>query len=119
RGVVSALGRQVNSADGSALLDMIQTDAALVAGSSGGALVDLDGEVVGLCTEINVAPSASNGASNTQVSYLGFATPIDIAHRIAEELIDTGRAEHVWLGIGGGDVDPVQAGNLAIDGGAL
>ena len=119
RGVVSGVGRQVSSADGAELLDMVQTDTAIVAGSSGGALVDLSGAVVGLCTEINFDGTAAAGSATPQVSFLGFATPIDIAHRIAEELIATGRARHVWLGIGGLDLDPVQADKLSIDGGAL
>jgi S1-C subfamily serine protease len=127
RGVVSALGRQVTSADGSELLDMIQTDAAIAAGSAGGALVDLSGAVIGLCTETAAAAAAAgdknstgNGtASAPQATFLNFATPIDIAHRIAEELITTGHAKHVWLGISGTDVDPIQADKLDIDGGAL
>ncbi len=119
RGVVSALGRQVNSADGSLLLDMIQTDAAVMAGSSGGALVDLNGAVVGLCTEITAGAVGPSNTTPTQVSFLGFATPIDIAHRIAEELIDFGKAKHVWLGISGIDLDPTAAEKLNVDGGAL
>jgi S1-C subfamily serine protease len=119
RGVVSALGRSVNSADGAALLDMIQTDAAVVDGSSGGALVDLNGEVVGLCTDISLGGATPTTVPVMQESFLGFATPIDIAHQIAEELIETGRARHVWLGILGADLDPVRADTLNLDGGAL
>jgi putative serine protease PepD len=117
RGVVSGLGRQLTTADGE-LLDMIQTDAATIAGTSGGALVDLTGAVVGVCTEITASITGSDGGSGSS-KLADFATPIDIAHRIAEELVDTGHASHVWLGIGGTDVGPAQADQLSIDGGAL
>jgi S1-C subfamily serine protease len=119
RGVVSALGGRVSSADGSTLLDMIQTDAAIAASASGGALVDLSGAVVGLCTATAAGMSDPNRAAGNSVPNLGFATPIDIAHHIAEELITTHHAEHVWLGITGADLEPAQADKQDLDGGAM
>jgi S1-C subfamily serine protease len=110
RGVVSALGSQVVAHDGSSLLDMIQTDATIAEGSSGGALVDLSGMVVGITTVVTV--------TGTGTERLGFATPIDTARRIADELVATGHATHVWLGIGGGDLDPAAALVLGVNGGA-
>ncbi|MGH2684101.1 MAG: S1C family serine protease, partial [Actinomycetota bacterium] len=50
---------------------------------------------------------------------LGFATPIDIAREVAEDLITDGKVQHVWLGIQGQDVDADTAAALGIDGGAL
>jgi putative serine protease PepD len=94
-GVVSALGRQVSGRDKPPLLDMIQTDAPIAPGSSGGALLDSDGAVIGITTAIAVTDVGAEG--------LGFATPIDIARDVAEQLITTGKVVHVWLGIEGED----------------
>ncbi len=94
-GVVSALGRQVDSREGPPLLDMIQTDAPIAPGSSGGALLDSTGSVIGITTAIAVSDVGAEG--------LGFATPIDIARDVAEQLITTGKVVHVWLGIEGED----------------
>ncbi|HUS62073.1 MAG TPA: trypsin-like peptidase domain-containing protein, partial [Acidimicrobiales bacterium] len=111
-GVVSALHRQVrSSAGGPALVDMVQTDAPISPGSSGGALLDDNGAVIGITT---VAASGDGGADG-----LGFATPIDLARSVAEELMATGKVVHVWLGIEGSDLDGATAGELSIDGGAM
>ena len=108
-GVVSALGRRVDG-DGETLHDMIQTDAPIAPGSSGGALLDRSGAVIGITTAIAVSDVGAEG--------LGFATPIDIAREVADDLIATGRVQHVWLGIQGQDVDAETAEELGIDGGA-
>lgn len=108
-GVLSALGRFID-ADDHRLYDMIQTDAAISPGSSGGALLDRGGNVIGITTAIAVSDAGAEG--------LGFATPIDIAHAVAEELISTGKATHVWLGVEGSDVDQERAEELGIAGGA-
>ena len=107
-GVVSALGRQVDATNGSRLLDMIQTDAPIAPGSSGGALVDDDGDVIGITTAVAVGDGGP-----------GFATPIDIAHDVGEQLITTGKVTHVWLGVEGEDADDDLAGQLGITGGAV
>jgi S1-C subfamily serine protease len=109
-GVVSALGREVASQDGPPLLDMIQTDAAIAPGSSGGALLDMRGTVIGITTAIAVSQVGSEG--------LGFAVPIDLAVRIATQLIDHGRAVHVWLGIEGRNLDAADAVDAGLRGGA-
>jgi S1-C subfamily serine protease len=109
-GVVSAIGRQVNSKDGS-LLDMIQTDAPIAPGSSGGALVDGAGAVIGITTAMAVSDVGAEG--------LGFATPIDIARDVADQLITTGRVVHVWLGIDGEDLDRNRADAMGVTGGAV
>ncbi|MDQ6909895.1 MAG: S1C family serine protease, partial [Actinomycetota bacterium] len=110
-GVVSALHRQVKSrADGPSLVDMVQTDAPISPGSSGGALLDNDGAVVGITT-IAATDSGAEG--------LGFATPIDLARSVAEEMVNTGTVVHVWLGVEGSDVDGATAGDLNLDGGAM
>ena len=103
-GVISALNRPVFTVvDGNnplAAFEAIQTDAALNPGSSGGALVDMNGRLIGL----NSAMATLGGfrdSGNTQTGSigLGFAIPVDHAERIASELIATGRASHAWLGV--------------------
>jgi S1-C subfamily serine protease len=109
-GVVSALHRRLDTRAGPPLLDMIQTDAPISPGSSGGALLDANGAVIGLTTAV----ATSDGAQG-----LGFATPIDVARSSADQLIAGGKVVHVWLGIEGTDVDPTTAKDLSIEGGAL
>ena len=110
-GVVSALGREVDGPDGAALLDMIQTDAAIAPGSSGGALLDMRGTVIGITTAIAVSEVGAEG--------LGFAVPIDVAVRIGSQIISGGRAVHVWLGIEGRDLDVADAADAGLRGGAV
>jgi putative serine protease PepD len=102
-GIVSALNRPVfGAADCNtqfAAFDAIQTDAALNPGNSGGALVDINGKLIGM----NSATASLGGLgddANTQSSSIGigFAIPVDHAARIASELIATGTASHAWLG---------------------
>jgi S1-C subfamily serine protease len=93
------------------LFDMIQTDAPISPGSSGGALLDGRGRVIGITTAIAVSDVGPEG--------LGFATPIDVARSVADELIATGRATHAWIGIEGTDLDGATALDLDLDGGAV
>jgi serine protease Do len=90
-------GRLVRS-----LVDLIQTDAAISPGSSGGALVDRDGEIIG----INVAylPPGETGAVN-----IGFAIPSDTAVSVADQLIETGEVSSAYLGVGTTDLSPEDA----------
>jgi S1-C subfamily serine protease len=92
------------------MVDMVETDAPISAGSSGGALVDDGGAVVAITT-VPAVDSGNNG--------LGFAIPIDTARTLAEEIISTGKVTHVWLGVEGSDLDGAQAGDLNLDGGAM
>ena len=111
-GIVSSLNRNVPG-QGSALINLIQTDAAINPGNSGGALADGDGQIIGINTAI-LSPSGANDG-------IGFAIPITTALPIAEQLIDQGFAEHAQLGIQGQDVDPEAADlyGLGVDNGAL
>ncbi len=99
-GIVSAVGRdfppELTGGDDQArqaLSDLIQTDAAISPGNSGGALVDRNGNIIG----INVAylPPSETGAVN-----LGFAVPADTAVSIADQLIETGEVNIPYLGVG-------------------
>jgi serine protease Do len=95
-GVISGLGREVSAQytggrQEDALVDLIQTDAAVSPGSSGGALANRAGEVIG----INVAYlPAQTGAES-----IGFAIPSDTAASVADQLIANGRAVHPYLGV--------------------
>jgi putative serine protease PepD len=102
-GVVSALNRPVfgmaNGTNQRTAYDAIQTDAALNPGNSGGALVDMNGRLVGM----NSAMASMGGLGSVVRTPsgsigIGFAIPIDNAARIANELIATGTASHAWLG---------------------
>ncbi len=107
-GVISAVGRRIEGPDGETLHGMIQTDAPIAPGSSGGALVDASGSVIGITTAVAVEP---NGR-------FGFATPIDLARRVADQLLDHGHMVHGWLGVEGADLTSEQARQLGVLGGA-
>ncbi len=92
-GVISALGREVQTGPDTILYGMIQTDAPITSGSSGGSLVDETGALLGITTAV--------GVSNIGVEGIGFATPVEIVERITTELIATGSVSHGLLGIGG------------------
>lgn len=92
-GIVSGLHRAIPSGGTTpALVDLIQTDAPISPGNSGGALVDANGEVIG----INVAyiPPQTSGAVS-----IGFAIPAQTAVSVVQQLLDTGRVERAFLGI--------------------
>ncbi|MCA1832949.1 MAG: trypsin-like peptidase domain-containing protein [Actinobacteria bacterium] len=95
-GVISALHRNIDLGQGEHLTDAIQTDAPINPGNSGGVLADARGEVVGINTAIL-------GGGNGNVG-VGFAIPIDIARRDAEQIIATGHAERPFLGISGENI---------------
>jgi putative serine protease PepD len=89
---------QQNSGEGSIAINVIQTDAAINPGNSGGALVNSKGEIIG----VNVAiASAGSGTSTSQSGNIGvgFSIPINNAKRVAQEIIDNGKASHGQLGV--------------------
>ena len=99
-GIVSALNRPVRAAQGggqSSLMDGIQTDAAINPGNSGGPLVDMNGHLIGMNS---VIASLSQGESGEAGSIgLGFAIPSNFARRVAEQLINEGKARQPMLGV--------------------
>jgi serine protease Do len=120
-GVISGIGREFpaeftggDPAATSALTDLIQTDAAISPGNSGGALADRDGEIIG----INVAylPPSETGAVN-----IGFAIPSDTVISVADQLIETGEVSSAYLGVGTTDLSPEDAERfgLPVESGAI
>jgi len=89
-GIVSSLHRDINSLGFSdKRLDLIQTDAAINPGNSGGPLIDAAGQVIGINTLVRSGPGAG----------LGFAIPINLAKRVADQLADGGQVVHPYLGL--------------------
>jgi serine protease Do len=111
-GIVSALGRRGPPGQG-ALTDYIQTDAAINEGNSGGALVNLNGEVIGINTWI-AAPNGGNIG-------LGFAIPINNARPAIDQFITKGKVQYGWLGVQIADIQdagtyPSFAADLKVQG---
>ena len=90
-GVVSALGRVIESPDQRFIGEIIQTDAAINPGNSGGPLLDLSGRVIGVNTAIFSPSQASAG--------IGFAVPVDTVRRVIPALVERGYFPHPWLGV--------------------
>ncbi len=98
-GIVSQKGRSVGLLP---LEDFIQTDAPINPGNSGGPLVDMDGRVVGVNAVIQTSGAAPGNIG------IGFAVPINLARRVAEAIIRTGRFERPWLGISMDELPPSE-----------
>ncbi len=92
RGIISALGRKMDGVGGVKINDMIQTDAAINQGNSGGPLIDSMGRVIGMNTMIVSRSGSSAG--------LGFAVPINTVKRIVPQLIAHGKVIRPGLGVG-------------------
>jgi S1-C subfamily serine protease len=90
-GVISALGRIIESPDGRFIGEAIQTDAAINPGNSGGPLLDLRGRLIGVNSQIISPDRASVG--------IGFAVPANTVRRVVPQLIAHGRYPHPWLGV--------------------
>ncbi len=90
-GVVSALHRDMTSPNGFAIADSIQTDAAINHGNSGGPLLDGSGRVIGVTTQIKSDSGGNEG--------VGFAVPSNTLHSVVSQILQTGRAEHAYLGV--------------------
>ena len=114
-GIVSAVGREISSPDDTPIEGAIQTDAAINHGNSGGPLLDLRGEVIGITSQIQ-----SEGGGNDGV---GFAVPSNTVKSIASQLISNGKAEHALLGVTPADtangvrIATVKSGSAADDAG--
>lgn len=115
QGIVSGLGRQLPAATGSSYpsVDLMQTDAAISPGNSGGALINARGEVVGI-NEAYIPPQ-------TGAVSLGFAIPAATVIDSADQLLATGQVEHAFLGVSVTQLTPdlARALGLAEDSGVL
>ena len=113
-GIVSALQRQIKAPNGFTIDNVIQTDAAINPGNSGGPLIDANGQVIGINSQIE----SPNGGGNVGI---GFAVPIDTVRQVANQLLQGGSVQHAYLGISGTDLTPemAQVLNLPVQSGAL
>jgi serine protease DegS len=105
-GVVSALGREIDSITRRKIRDVIQTDAAINPGNSGGALINADGALVGINTAIFSRSGGSQG--------VGFAIPTRLAHSILDDLVTQGRVIRGWLGIEAQEITPELAASFGL-----
>ena len=113
-GIVSALQRQIKAPNGFTINNVIQTDAAINPGNSGGPLLDANGRVIGINSQIE----SPGGGGNVGV---GFAVPINTARQVVQQLLTNGSVQHAYLGISGASVTPQLADvlNLPVKEGAL
>jgi 2-alkenal reductase len=93
-GVVSATGRSIDTGSGYQIEDLIQTDAAINQGNSGGPLMNLAGEVIGINTLV-----VRNTKSGDVAEGLGFAVPVNTARAVAEQIIQKGYFSRPYMGI--------------------
>ena len=111
-GVISALGRSLDTGNGYLMEGLIQTDAAINVGNSGGPLVNIAGQVIGINTLI-----VRNSNSGSVAEGLGFAIPSSTAKIVAAQLIENGQISRPFLGVNGQPIDPQIAHryNLPVD----
>lgn len=100
-GVISALGRIIESPDGSFIGEAIQTDAPINPGNSGGPLLNLRGRVIGVNSQI-ISPSQASAG-------IGFAVSVETVRRVVPQLIAQGYYSHPWLGVGPVSLTPELA----------
>ena len=101
-GIISAIGRTIKSGNSQfSIPRVIQTDAPINPGNSGGPLLNKNGEVIGVNTQIISGSGSSSG--------IGFAVPINTAKRVIPELITNGVYHYAWLGIRGTNMNPAIA----------
>jgi S1-C subfamily serine protease len=113
-GIVSALQRKLEAPNGFQIDNVIQTDAAINPGNSGGPLLDAEGKVIGVNSQI---ATAGGGGSIG----IGFAVPVNTVKRIAAELKKSGKVRHAFLGITGLSISSSLTSrlNLPVDKGVL
>jgi S1-C subfamily serine protease len=113
-GIVSAIQRQIQAPNGFSISHVIQTDAAINPGNSGGPLIDSQGRVIGINSQIQTGGGQGNVG-------IGFAVPINTASEVVEQLERNGEVKHAYLGINGGSITPdlAKALKLPVDEGVL
>jgi S1-C subfamily serine protease len=106
-GIVSAIGRSVESLTDFSIEGAIQTDASINPGNSGGPLLDAAAEVIGVNQQIQTETGASDG--------VGFAIPVSVVKRSAEQLIDEGEVEYAYIGVSTQALYPQLAERLDLE----
>ena len=106
-GIVSALGRSLPTQTGDNYVPFIQTDVAINPGNSGGPLFNMDGEVIGVNSQIFTRSGGSIG--------LSFAIPASVVSNVVSQLKETGAVERGWLGVSIQDVDRALADSFGLD----
>jgi len=106
-GIVSSLQRTLDATGGYVIIDIIQIDAAVNPGNSGGPLVNIKGQVVGLNSAIQSETGTFTG--------IGFAIPSDTVKREIDDLIENGEYSHPWLGISAFEVDIALADAIGLE----
>jgi S1-C subfamily serine protease len=115
-GIVSALHRPLTAPNDFTIDDVIQTDAAINSGNSGGPLIAANGKVIGVNTAIATGTTGARGNIG-----IGFAVPVNTVRDVASQLIDRGRVEHPFLGVVAQPIDKEIADvfNLPVEQGLL
>ena len=116
-GIVSALQREITAPNGYTIDKVIQTDAPINRGNSGGPLLNAEGAVIGVNSQIE----SSTGGGNVGI---GFAVPINTVKEVVSQILESGRVEHAYLGVRMQEIDenlaqtfrlPVDSGILIVD----
>jgi S1-C subfamily serine protease len=112
-GIVSALQREITAPNGFAIDRVIQTDAAINHGNSGGPLLNADGKVIGVASQIESSSGGNVG--------IGFAVPINTVKDVVSQLLEHGKVEHAYIGIELATITTELASNvrLPVDHGVL
>jgi S1-C subfamily serine protease len=115
-GIVSALHRPLTAPNNFTIDDVIQTDAAINSGNSGGPLISANGKVIGVNTAIATGDTGARGNIG-----IGFAVPMNTVRTVVSQLIEEGRVEHPFIGVQAQEVDEEIARlfNLPADRGLL
>ncbi len=107
-GIISAVARSIQAPNGFMINDAIQTDASINHGNSGGPLLNMQGRVIGINSQID-----TGGTGDGSVG-IGFAVPINLVKQVVSDLMTTGRAQHAWLGVQLSEVNPTLASQVKI-----
>ena len=110
QGIVSALERDIQAPNGFTITGAMQTDAAITNGSSGGPLIDANGRVIGINSQV-----AANQTGTAQAEGVGFAVPINTAKDVLSQIEKTGSVSHPYLGISGVGITPEVSGLFPTD----